>query len=774
MRRRLLLFAPLLLIALTAAPGFAQETDSPSEPIDCGTYEGVVCDGWFTDDASVVDDDQRVDDAIDRVVGRYGVQIALVIVNDTGGQSTESFADNIGNAWGVGDADRNDGIVTVVNLSARETWVTTGPGISIDDSRAAGAGNSFFGGGDYEGGALAIVGSLEQEIAAFFGEPDDLEPVSGVDVPAPADDGPSGWTTLAALGVAAGIGGGVGLRQARKKRHDRIRRAREAAVDDELEHLEPAGHELPRIDDFQATFEGGAPPTSTGEALTVLRAIHDGRATADVSVLQSLWAEGLIVMVDRDRLLAETAMPLELRVSGERALLESAVQQAARDALAVAYDKDPEFTIARDELHRLVASLRPHRVAAARARVAETIASRLVPTEIGTVLLEDEGLRMLQAGPVLESDVPLAQSIGELAAAYQTASEKTERLETMYGKLPASTTRPAVAAALADLDTDLDQAYKDYEKVRRRLTKEGSALEADGLDTPAIAALLVMNNDDADVTEFVDTYRTIRNRGFEPDEAVEYALAGLRERGEIELVRTEAEALGLPVSIMTALLRRRDDGPEVYRALLDELADEGVTADTRRTIAGILAVSLEPSQSMRRWLDARRALLALGLQGAYADVAAAFGASDPRGPRVFALSYAATRQALERSSIDDADRFAPELAHDGTKRREDSWTGEPIPRGLYTYDPYTLLFYHWIITKGHHGSYGWEPIYKDASWGGDRGSWWSGTGGFSGWGGGGGFGGGGGGSSWGGGFGGGGFGGFSGGGGFGGGGGSSW
>jgi hypothetical protein len=158
-------------------------------------------------------------------------------------------------------------------------------------------------------------------------------------------------------------------------------------------------------------------------------------------------------------------------------------------------------------------------------------------------------------------------------------------------------------------------------------------------------------------------------------------------------------------------------------------------------------------------------------------VAAAFGASDPRGARVFALSYAAQRQALARSTIDDADRFAPELAHEGTRDQTDTWTGQPIPRGLYNFDPFTLLFYHWVITKGHHGSYGWEPIYRDQSWSQDRGSWWSGAGGFGGWGGGGGFsGGGGGGSSWGGGSwgGGGGFGGFGGGGGFSGGGGGGW
>ena len=119
------------------------------------------------------------------------------------------------------------------------------------------------------------------------------------------------------------------------------------------------------------------------------------------------------------------------------------------------------------------------------------------------------------------------------------------------------------------------------------------------------------------------------------------------------------------------------------------------------------------------------------------------GAADPRGPETFALAYAAQRQALARSKIDDADRFAPELAHEGTGRSR-TRTGEPILR-LGTYDPFTLLYLHWVITGGHGTGVGWDPVFRDDSWSSDRSSWFGGFGGGS-------FGGGsGGGSSWGGG-----------------------
>ena len=157
------------------------------------------------------------------------------------------------------------------------------------------------------------------------------------------------------------------------------------------------------------------------------------------------------------------------------------------------------------------------------------------------------------------------------------------------------------------------------------------------------------------------------------------------------------------------------DGVAVYTELLDQLAETGVTGDARRTIAGILAVSLEPAQALRRWTESRAELAALGLEGSYADIAAAFGASDPRGSREFALAYAAQRQALARSSIDDADRFAPELAHAGTSRQTDTWTGEPISGRFGSFDPFTLLFYHWVITGGHSGSYELESFDQEES-----------------------------------------------------------
>jgi hypothetical protein len=746
------------------------QTD-PVEPANCGTYEGVVCRGWFSDDAEVVEDDAVIESAVGALVARYGKQIAVVTVTESPYGTPLEFAQDLGNAWGVGDAQRQDGIVVLVDVGNRRTEMTAGPGVpELDYSRVTGAGNSFFGRGEFDSGIIAIVGSLEQELAALDGGGDAPATTPGVGVTpsSSSDDPPPAALVIGALAVAGLAGGGIGLAAARNRRRDRVIRERAELIDGDVDALDPAGHELPRIADYAIEPRGTPPAVGTRPALLALERLHGGIEPHDPDAVAAVWSSGLIAVIDRNRLVAETDVPLELRVSDEQPILEGALQAAIREALDVDPSDDDGFTVKRQELLRIVASLRPHRIANARLRIGRTISDRTVKTAVGFATLTDAGVRYLEAGPALDTSQPFSDSLAELELVYATARNKTSKMEALYEQLPSSTTRPAVAAALADLSDDVDASYLRYEALRQTLEADGAALSRDGLSIPAVTALLLMNNDADDVGEFIAAYEANRGRGIDAETAVEYALAGLTHPGEIGRIRTEADRLGIPISLTAALLRRRDDGADVYRILADQLAGAGVKGDNRRTIAAVLAISLEPAQAMRRWTEARQALAALGLVGAYADVAAAFGASDPRGSRAFALAYAAQRQALSRSSIDDADRFAPELAHDGTGRQRDSWSGEPIPRGLGHFDPYTLLFYHWVITKGHRGAYGWEPVYRDDSWSRDSNSWWGGGGGFGSsgsWGGG---------SSWGGWWSGGSFGGFGGGGGFSGGGGSGW
>jgi TPM domain len=717
----------ILLVLFTPAIAAAQDTTCPA-------YEGITCDGYVTDAAGVIEDDERLEEAVGRVVESRGNQVAVVLVPDTAGQSTRDFARGIGNEWGVGTAENDDGVVVLVDIGGRETWVEPGDGLELrDPDEIASAGDSFFAGGDFDGGVLAIVGSLESALEAGPGED------SG-------GEGGSGWpVVLVVVGGTAAVAGGAVFWSRRRKRIAAVTKQRQELVDGQLRRLTPAGNELPQVGEYMVQPPADGPTVQTGVAIEALGRVAQGSNGLAPDVGNALWSERLVDVLDRQRWRTDTEMPLELRVEGEGPVLDEGAQEAARQALAVDANDDTLFRVRLGELETLVNGLREHRVAEARARLGAAVEARLVDTPVGPALITDLGERVLKAAPVLPSAAPLDEVVDSIESTYQTAATKVERLEQLYDTLPAGATRPAVAAALADLDEDPAQAAERYERVRVELEGLGTELRADGLDLPGIAALLLLNNSEDAVSDFVAAYRVNRENALQPGEAVEYALAGLTHPADIEAVSEAARLHGLPVVIAATLLRNRTDGIASYQALMDELASEGVTGESRSTIAGILAVSLEPSQALRRWLEARAALANLGLSGSYADVAAAFGAADPRGPEAFALAYAAQRQALARSKIDDADRFAPELAHEGSGRQQDIWTGDPIPRGLGGYDPFTLLYLHWVITGGHGTGVGWDPVFRDDSWSSDRSSWFGGFGGGS-------FGGGsGGGSSWGGG-----------------------
>ncbi|NOX22582.1 MAG: TPM domain-containing protein [Actinobacteria bacterium] len=192
-----------ILAVVIAGPVAAQ---TPSQTLDCGTYRQVTCTGPFTDQAGLVDNDARVTIALETLAADSGNQVAVVIVDDVSPESTKEFANNLAEAWGVGSAQRNDGIVIVVAVAQRETWVTTGSGVSINETSVSDASVSFFRNGDFDGGVLAMLSALRDELgvsSAGNAEPR-FEPTP--------DTGPAGlprgvlWTAVGLAAALVGVG----------------------------------------------------------------------------------------------------------------------------------------------------------------------------------------------------------------------------------------------------------------------------------------------------------------------------------------------------------------------------------------------------------------------------------------------------------------------------------------------------------------------------------------------------------------------------------------
>jgi hypothetical protein len=495
-----------------------------------------------------------------------------------------------------------------------------------------------------------------------------------------------------------------------------------------LSHLDPRGDELELLQPF-ATERPPPGPMSTSDGIRALFDIDAGRTDALTQAqVDGLASAGAIVALDVVGLVEATRVPLELRASGERAILETGLERSIDDARRIALDDPAGFDIAIDDLEQLVGSLRPHRVAAARRRAADALVARLVETPWGSVMVDHLGSLIMRAAPVLDGGLPFAETAADVTIAHRIARDKVDRMTEIRSRMATSGTRDVAAVALADASADIDESIGAFDAVMESLDDHGAELREDGISVPAVAALLVINNSGSDIPAFMAAYRSLRS-GNTPAIALEAAVAGLYTRSELDAARTTAEALGLPIAVAVALSRRRDDGAEIYRDIMQQVSADAEQSD-RKVIAGILAISLEPSIAVDRWLETRHALASLGLSGSYADVAAAFGASDPRGPRAFALAYAAQRSALEDAGLEDLTRYAPELAHAGTSDRRDTWTGRPLSTGMSDFDPFTLFSLHWAAAGGNFGQSGWHDLYRSPSWQDGGSGWWGGGGGF--------------------------------------------
>lgn len=122
MRLRLCLFF-LVLAALAVGVGEAVAQDIPPRP---SLSEGLVIDraGLLSRAERETLNQKLV--AFDDTTSN---QIVVVIVPSLGGADAQQFATELGQQWGVGQGDRDNGVVFLVSTEDREVFIATGYGL---------------------------------------------------------------------------------------------------------------------------------------------------------------------------------------------------------------------------------------------------------------------------------------------------------------------------------------------------------------------------------------------------------------------------------------------------------------------------------------------------------------------------------------------------------------------------------------------------------------------------------------------------------------------
>ncbi|NOU82062.1 hypothetical protein GC101_24670 [Paenibacillus sp. LMG 31459] len=105
-----------------------------------------------------------------------GAQVVLVTVNTTNGTPMEEYATSLFNAWGVGSADKNNGVLLLLSTQDDDYWAVPGEGLedTLNDnvlSRILSESlEPDFAKKDYSAGARKTYGALIQSLGGIYSE----------------------------------------------------------------------------------------------------------------------------------------------------------------------------------------------------------------------------------------------------------------------------------------------------------------------------------------------------------------------------------------------------------------------------------------------------------------------------------------------------------------------------------------------------------------------------------------------------------------------------
>lgn len=199
------MFLRLIAVVLTlAAPVCAQDLPAPQSDT-------------LSDFADVLDatEEGRITRLLTDMRDATGVQMVVVTVASLGsqggaGMTIETYGKTLFNAWGIGGADRNDGILLLLDTDAREARIALGAGYDpVYDGRAARVLSTAvlpaLRAGQMAGGIEAgITSSRDRLVTPFLaGQPVTL--TDGFETPDDGSSGPS--TAILGFGAVAGLAG---------------------------------------------------------------------------------------------------------------------------------------------------------------------------------------------------------------------------------------------------------------------------------------------------------------------------------------------------------------------------------------------------------------------------------------------------------------------------------------------------------------------------------------------------------------------------------------
>lgn len=161
------LAAMLLLLLLPLAPGKA----AAAVPAHSEAF-------YVNDFANVIDaktENYMVNYGV-KLYQKTGAQVVLVTVDSTNGMSMEKYATSLFNSWGVGSADKNNGVLLLLSIKDDDYWAVPGKGLEKELSNNVISGilsaslEPDFAAKKYSAGANKTYGAFIQKLGGSYSE----------------------------------------------------------------------------------------------------------------------------------------------------------------------------------------------------------------------------------------------------------------------------------------------------------------------------------------------------------------------------------------------------------------------------------------------------------------------------------------------------------------------------------------------------------------------------------------------------------------------------
>lgn len=159
----------------------------------CGDQKGYpdATSYFYVNDFANVIEDSEETQMVSSAAALFEVttaQVVVVTVDNLGGEAASDYALELGRAWGVGDEEKDNGVVILLSKEDREIYIAVGYGLegALPDSKTGRIidyyGLEYFKTDDFSSGLVAIANAVVNEVYLEYGitPPNGYVPIGNV------------------------------------------------------------------------------------------------------------------------------------------------------------------------------------------------------------------------------------------------------------------------------------------------------------------------------------------------------------------------------------------------------------------------------------------------------------------------------------------------------------------------------------------------------------------------------------------------------------------